>query len=235
MFSIGKITAFTLLIISAAQAYAGERQPVLVELFTSQGCSSCPPADAILGELSNRSDVVALAFHVDYWDYIGWKDSFAHPSFSKRQKIYSNLISRTAVYTPQFMVHGHAAVAGSNLVELKSKIVKASKSNSEFKVTLKSTGDQVQVHLADALPLSRINADVFAVYFIPKIKVAIQSGENAGRAITYSNVVTKFEKIGQWDGLNTWSKTISPRPDQNIAVIVQSKGQGKVIAVAKLR
>lgn len=235
MFSIGKIAAFTIFIIAAGQSYASERLPVLVELFTSQGCSSCPPADAILGEMSKRVDVVALAFHVDYWDYIGWKDSFAHPSFSKRQKTYARLASRTAVYTPQFMVQGQESIAGSNLQELESAIARASQSKLGYKIKLGTESNHVRVTLIEALPLRRIQADVFAIYFSPQLKVAIKSGENSGRVITYSNVVTKVERIGQWDGLKAWSKTISQRPDQNVAIIVQSKGQGKVIAVSKMR
>ena len=232
---IRKFTAFSLVLVLQGQAVLSEPRTVLVELFTSQGCSSCPPADAILEKLSNRNDVVALAFHVDYWDYIGWKDSFADPIFSKRQKTYARLASRKGVYTPQFMVHGHTAVAGSNSKTLTDEILKAAKQKSKFKVLFEELDNEVRVNLIKVRPSSRIAADILAIYFTPKKTVKIQSGENSGRVMTYSNVVRNIVKLGEWDGLNRWSKLMPQVANQGLAVVIQSKGQGKVIAVAKLK
>ena len=179
--------------------------------------------------------MLALAFHVDYWDYIGWKDSFAHPIFSKRQKTYARLASQTAVYTPQFMINGQTAVAGSEPNKLRREISKSLQIKNQIQIALSSAGNQVQIDLSEAKPARAFKADVLAIYFIPEAKVAIERGENSGRVINYSNIVTKIEKLGQWNGQSAWRKSILSKPDQNIAVIVQLVGQGKVIAAAKLR
>ena len=234
LFSIRKIAVGFIISLWASQVAADERASVLIELFTSQGCSSCPPADSLLKDLSKKPNVVALAFHVDYWDYIGWKDSFAHPSFSKRQKTYARLASRTAVYTPQFMINGQTAIAGSEPRSLKKQISKASQKNQPVRITLTTVENQVQVELSSADTQKAFQADVLAVYFIPEARVTIERGENSGRIMNYSNIVTKIEKIGNWDGQSVVRKTISSKPDQNIAVIVQLVGQGTVIAASKL-
>lgn len=233
--SIQKIVVGFIISFWAVQAYAAERAPVLIELFTSQGCSSCPPADALLKHLSKKPNVVALAFHVDYWDYIGWKDSFAQSSFSKRQKTYARLASRTAVYTPQFMINGQTAIAGSEPRALKKEISKSSQRDQTVQISLRSDGNQVQINLNSKMNQKAFKADVLAVYFIPEARVAIDRGENSGRVMNYSNIVTKIEKIGQWNGQSVMRKTIFSKPDQNLAVIVQLVGQGKVIAASKLR
>ena len=111
---MGLVKSFLVLLLLGffPQKSLAEDAPVVVELFTSQGCSSCPPADELLREMSKRPDVIALAFHVDYWDYIGWKDEFAHPGFTKRQKAYAKAAGERMVYTPQMIVHGVVRVVG---------------------------------------------------------------------------------------------------------------------------
>ena len=235
MSSIRKIPVVLIFLFWGSHSFAGQQAHVVVELFTSQGCSSCPPADAFHRELSTKNNVLALAFHIDYWDYIGWKDSFAHPIFSKRQKTYARLASQTAVYTPQFMINGQTAVAGSEPNKLRREISKFLQIKNQIQIALSSAGNQVQIDLSEAKPARAFKADVLAIYFIPEAKVAIERGENSGRVINYSNIVTKIEKLGQWNGQNAWRKSILSKPDQNIAVIVQLVGQGKVIAAAKLR
>ena len=235
LFSIQKIVFWFIIALWASHVHADERTPVLVELFTSQGCSSCPPADAILRDLSKDPNVVALAFHVDYWDYIGWKDSFADPSFSQRQKIYARLASQTAVYTPQFMINGQTAIAGSEPNKLKREIFKSFKRNRIFEIAFKSSGNQVQVKLSAAKSTEAFIANILAIYFIPEARVEIERGENSGRVMSYSNIVTKVKNLGQWDAQKPWRKTILSEPDQNIAVIVQLIGQGKVVAASILR
>ncbi len=235
LFTIKKIVVGFIIAFWASHLLADERAPVLVELFTSQGCSSCPPADIILTGLSNNPNVVALAFHVDYWDYIGWKDSFADPSFSQRQKIYARLASQTAVYTPQFMINGQTAIAGSKPNKLKREISKSLQRKQFFEIAFKSAGDQVQVKVNAAESAEAFRADILAIYFIPEARVKIERGENSGRVMNYSNIVTKVKNLGQWDAQEPWHKTILSKPDQNIAVIVQLVGQGKVVAASILR
>ena len=160
MSSIRKIPVVLIFLFWGSHSFAGQQAHVVVELFTSQGCSSCPPADAFHRELSTKNNVLALAFHVDYWDYIGWKDSFAHPIFSKRQKTYARLASQTAVYTPQFMINGQTAVAGSEPNKLRREISKSLQIKNQIQIALSSAGNQVQIDLSEAKPARAPNSSL---------------------------------------------------------------------------
>ncbi|MEM1316203.1 MAG: DUF1223 domain-containing protein, partial [Pseudomonadota bacterium] len=123
---------------------------VVVELFTSQGCSACPPADELLGELAQRDDVLALSLHVDYWDYLGWRDVFAHPMFTKRQKDYRASTGMRSVYTPQMIVHGAAALVGSRRGDVMAEIETAKMTDAVARVELMREGDRIEVRVAPA-------------------------------------------------------------------------------------
>src|SRR6056297_463176 len=169
----------------------GQDRPVVVELYTSQGCSSCPPADAILAELADREDVIALAFHVDYWDYIGWKDVFASPANTLRQRNYARVAGARSIYTPQMIVDGTDHVIGTKPMKLAEHIQQHRDRATPVSLTLTRAGDQVRIRARSASRLSG-GATVRVVTYSPKETVAIKRGENAGRTLTHHNVVRGF-------------------------------------------
>lgn len=183
--------------------------PVVVELFTSQGCSSCPPADAMLGRLAQQPDVLPLSFHVDYWDYLGWPDSFARPEFSRRQQGYAKVAGERGVYTPQMIVDGQDTAVAPGPAQLMGLIDANRVSPALVNIQREDTprGDQVEV-----LPLSDLGGpvDVLLVRYAPERRVQIEEGENRGRAMTYTNVVLSLNHLADWDGRAPLRLTISP-------------------------
>ena len=225
-------------IAAAWMAVAGpvwaDDHPVVVELFTSQGCSSCPPADEFLSTLAGRDDVIALALHVDYWDYIGWKDVFADPSFTTRQKAYAISAGRRSVYTPQMIVGGREHVVGNHPVDVTELIRKHATQAQPVTLTLNRTGDQLRITAQTDQPLPD-PVLVQLVRYRPSARVEIHKGENAGRTMEYSNIVTEWHILAEWDTRQVF-ETGGPIPgDLPVVVIVQKKGPGEVLAAARLR
>jgi hypothetical protein len=221
--------------IAAAGFATAETRPVLVELFTSQGCSSCPPADAFLHELSAQPDVIALALHVDYWDYIGWKDIFAKPAFTKRQKAYAKAGGRRAIYTPQMIIAGQDHVVGTHREDATILIQRHAR---------RDTGvDLSAVRDASGMVTIRAEADakasgplvVYLVRYSPHETVEITRGENGGRTIGYTNVVTDWTLIGEWDMAGPLMLQTTVTDDAPGVVILQHKNTGPVMAAAHLR
>jgi hypothetical protein len=168
----------------------------VVELFTSQGCSSCPPADRVLAELAGRDDTLALAWHVDYWDYLGWKDIFANPQHTKRQKGYARSLAKPSVYTPQAIINGRLDVVGS-----RGKLV--AQALDEMAGTQNGLTVQVGAEVEDGMLKIRIehspqakDATLWMVYLDREREVEIVRGENRGRTLRYKNIVRDFEMIG---------------------------------------
>ena len=208
--------------------------PVVVELYTSQGCSSCPPADHLIGQISDRDDVIALALHVDYWDYIGWKDEFADPSHTTRQRTYSRLAGKRTIYTPQMVDGGVDHIVGTKAMKL-ADLLNAHKAKPDpVDVTLRREGDRVRISaVADqALPKG---ATIQLVSYTPEATVSIRRGENAGRKLDYHNVVRQWIVVGDWDGTGTYSATVRVPRNTPVAVLVQTGGQGPMLGAAKLR
>jgi len=209
----------------AAPAPAGDRPLTVVELFTSQGCSACPPADRLFGELAARDDVLALSFHVDYWDYTGWRDTFAKPEFGKRQRRYAKHFHRNSVYTPQIVVNGTSEATGSDRAAVMTLLGKAS---------AEGGGLRIIANAADGTPA----ADLWLVTFDREHAVDIRKGENKGRSMRYSNVVRGLWKVGSWSGGAT-ELTVRPAdlPGEGgefWAVILQSRSDGRILGVARL-
>lgn len=210
--------------------------PVVVELYTSQGCAACPPADALIDQLAGRPDVIALALHVDYWDYIGWADVFAQPAFSERQKNYARKSGRASVYTPQMIIAGTSEVKGSSTMQAMGAIqdhqrAQATLPQVQASLTSPSAGTFiVQVHALS--PLVRV-ADIQLVRYIDAATVEIMAGENHGKRITYRNIVTAWDIIGQWDGQAPFIRQVHIDGTDPIVVIVQEEGQGQVLAAAR--
>jgi hypothetical protein len=189
--------ACTAFLMMAADTDAAEPKAV-VELFTSQGCSSCPPADRLMGELAHESSVLVLSLPVDYWDYLGWKDTLASPRYSARQRGYSHERGDREVYTPQAVVNGSIQVLGSDKSAIARAIAQSSGKAMTVQVSLRSRGDAIDVSLPDADAAPR--AEVWACGIARAIAVAIARGENSGRTITYHNVGRRWVKLGDWNG-----------------------------------
>jgi hypothetical protein len=221
--------------VCAVAAFApGTDNPVVVEPFTSQGCSSCPPADAILGDLAARDDVIALALHVDYWDYIGWADTFADPAYTKRQRAYARVAGARNIYTPQMVVGGMDHLVGVRPMELSDLIDRHNAKDSTIDLDLARSGDSLRIAATASAPL-RAGAVVQLVRYRPKATVAIERGENAGREISYVNIVESITSLGEWDGSAPLAMQESVSGDDAVVVIVQEPGMGPILAAARLR
>jgi hypothetical protein len=220
--------------LGAAGTAAADGHPVVIELFTSQGCSSCPPADALLRELSRRDDVIALALHVDYWDYIGWKDSFADPAFTRRQKAYATAAGAHTVYTPQMVVGGVDHLIGTRAMELGRLIEAHGAAPRAVDLEVRRGSARLTIRAVARGPLRR-DVVIQLVRFRPEEAVAIERGENAGQTITYANIVTDWQVIGSWSGAAPLEMSAEvPGPDR-AAVILQEEGPGAILAAAVSR
>ena len=225
------------LVVAADRAAAGSlpHSPVVVELFTSQGCSSCPPAEAYLTELAKRDDVIALEFHIDYWDYIGWKDSFAKPEFTRRQKKYVEVLKGRYAYTPQMVVQGRAHVVGSHRDEVESLIRQyAGEAAKGPAFSIKRNGDMLIVKIGAGS--AAVAHDVVLVTYYKQQVTEIGSGENSGRKSKNSNVVRELTTIGTWSGKPSKIKAhiVEHASDGGCAVLLQARNQGPILAAAAL-
>lgn len=229
--------AILTLLISASSAIA--ERVVLVELYTSQGCSSCPPADEILYDLhETHEDILAISFHVDYWDYLGWKDAFAKPEFTARQAAYNeNLKSKYRLVTPQMIFDGRAYVAGGHTIKIFQTFSKAQegKDLADLSVSTVGDGDAREVSISLSAVEGSQPADVFLVRYAPQRSVKIERGENSGRTLNYLNSVSDWQKIGSWDGASAAEFTASLIGEDHAAIIVQGEGSGPVYAVRKIK
>lgn len=218
-----------------ATAALADDHPVVVELYTSQGCSSCPPADKILHELAGRRDVIALSLHVDYWDYIGWKDQFARPEHTARQKAYARVGGRTMIYTPQMIVNGQDAIAGARAMQLAERIEAHHDKAVRAILTTRVAGGRVT---ATARPAAGAQLSgpfvVQLVRYAPRRSVTITRGELAGQNLDYANVVESWDRIGEWDGQGEadWSAPLTG--DLPAAILVQQGTAGPILAAARV-
>ena len=207
---------------------------VVVELYTSQGCSSCPPADAYLAELAQESGVIALALHVDYWDYIGWEDKFGDPKFTERQKKYAHAVGSNTIYTPQMIVAGMDRVEGSNPEKVEGNIRRHQMAQSLVALQLMRSGDVLMIH-AVAKAILPGPVVVQLVRYRPSATVAIEYGENAGQTITYSNIVTSWAKLADWPGTEDFELSVPVTGGDPVVVILQSPGPGMILAASVLK
>ncbi|MCR8546328.1 DUF1223 domain-containing protein [Salipiger sp. P9] len=215
---------------AAAQA---EDNPVVVELFTSQGCASCPAADVVLAELGETENVIPLALHVDYWDYIGWPDAFADPAFTKRQKGYARASGRRSIYTPQMVIGGRYDVVGSRPMKVVDAIRHAAAKPALVRLTLTRDGATllVQAEPLGTLPMMLVNM----VRYTPQARVEILDGENAGHAFTYTHIAHGWQVLGEWDGAAPLEMSVPVEGDDPVVVMVQEEGYGPILAAARLR
>ena len=222
------------LLVSAAGAVAAD--PVVVEFYTSQGCSSCPPADAYFATLTQDPAVLPLALHVDYWDYIGWEDRFASPAHTARQKAYARAVQSRTIYTPQMIVDGVARVEGNDPQAVAQAITEAMARPAEITLTLNRQGEALQVRAAGqagALPMVPPMV-VQLVRVEPEQTVEIARGENAGRTVTYRNIVTSWEPVAEWAGDVPLDLTLPMVGAGPVVVILQQQGPAEIVAAAEL-
>ena len=225
------IAGTMLVLATLAAPVARADGPVVVELFTSQGCSSCPPADEMLRALAARGDVIALALHVDYWDYIGWADSFAHASFTDRQEAYARARGDGTIYTPQFIVNGHGVVAGADAMALMERLDEAAAATSALTLAAGREGGAVRiVATGDPGP----GLVVHLVRYRPSETVEILHGENAGSVIDYTNIVTDWSVVGEWNAPGDLSLTVPFADGDPAVVLLQSPEAGPIVASARV-
>jgi hypothetical protein len=214
-------------------------KPTVVELFTSEGCSSCPPAEAMIGVLAQRRpDVIALAFHVDYWDYIGWRDRFELPEATERQRRYSHALRLNTVYTPQLVVDGQRDQVGGN----DAATVPVSTRGQGFSLDIAVREEHIEEHIevsigasthGTSLPASAY--DVLLVSYLPEGVSKITRGENSGRELHEFNIVRSLRRIGTWTGdAATFSVPLKSLPGDatQVAVLVQGANEGPIIGAA---
>lgn len=213
---------------SAGQALA---QPLtVVELFTSQGCSSCPPADANLATLANRPGVLALSFGVTYWDDLGWKDTFAKKAYTQRQWDYARGLRHDNVATPQMVINGRTDVVGNRLADVDRALRGAGAATGGPAVTLAGGAVTVGAAARPARP-----AQIWLVRYEPGvIQVPVKRGENTGKTLPISHVVRELTKIGVFDGgATTLRLPAASNPALRTAVLVQAGPGGPILAAAK--
>jgi hypothetical protein len=205
---------------------AGAAQPVVVELFTSQGCSSCPPANANLAAVSDRPDVLALSFGVTYWDYLGWKDTFASPQFTQRQVDYEKGLGRSGPFTPQIVVNGRSDTVGNDRSEVERLIAGAHLQGPAIAIS----AGTVQI----APGTAQGDSDVWLVRYDPRtIQVPVARGENGGATLPHKNVVRNLTRLGVWRGAAA-TFPLPPAPTGLLtAVLIQKPNGGPILAAFK--
>lgn len=205
---------------------------VVVELFTSQGCSSCPPADALVAELSTRDDLIVLAFHVDYWNYLGWRDVFGSAANTRRQRSYAEALGERMIYTPQMVIDGEVAVVGSRRQQALDEIAVAAATPHVVDVTVVEDGDEIVATLAPRDTAAK--GRVLLFFYEPPTAVAIGRGENGGRRFTYHNVVRTWMALGGYAGEARTFRAPKPQDARGVAVLVQEAGNRRVLGAGRL-
>ncbi len=225
----------TLALSAAGPIFAqdGQGGPVVVELFTSQGCSSCPPADALMRELAGREDVIGLALHVDYWDYIGWKDEFAIAGHTDRQKAYAQNAGRRMIYTPQMIVMGQDSLVGAKAMKLADLLAKHRARPRQVNLHLTRDGGNLLVSLEALAALKTGEFDVHLLRYVPSKSVRITRGENARRTLDYANIVESWEHLGTWDGRARAVIEAKISGDLPAIILVQHAQTGPIVAAAR--
>lgn len=235
----GYFLGLMLLLVQIGLPVQADERRVVVELFTSQGCSSCPRADRFITELTARRDVIALALHVEYWDYLGWKDEFASEVHSLRQRGYAAAAHSRTIYTPQFVVQGGIVNPetfrdGAFQGEVKRLVrqhgdqpeavrLEVERKGGTLAITVTANGDAVGP------------AVIHVVRYTPERTIRIRGGENAGREITYSNIVTSWKALARWSGRDRMIVKTRAGGREPVVVLVQADNHGPILAARELR
>jgi hypothetical protein len=215
---------------AAAPAVAAPVRPVVVELFTSQGCSSCPPADALLRAMAGRADVLPLAFHVTYWDSLGWRDPFSLELATARQRAYAAQMGAPNIYTPQMVVDGRIDAVGNDPDEVAAALARAVAGQAAGPVARATMADgQVAVAIGAGAGAGR----VLLVGYDPEHQTKVGRGENARQSLTEANIVRGFADIGAWQGAETMLTAPRP-PGDRVALLVQGADGAYLAAIASV-
>jgi hypothetical protein len=227
---------------AATSAVAGESRPILVELYTSQGCSSCPPADALLAKLAKRKGLIAVSLPITYWDMLGWKDTLASEANTSRQKAYAAATGRGGVYTPQIIVGGVKDVVGSREDDVEAAIDAAMPTaNLPLSVDIGFTRMPQKLHVAIAaapgvFSKNQPNATIWLFRLRSTVTVRIGAGENDGRTVTYRNVVSDIKELGRWNGravsFDSPLAGAKTPPHDGVVMVLQQGGYGRVLGTA---
>lgn len=225
-------------VLACHAALAGGRRQVAIELFTSQGCSSCPPADALLSRLADRKDVLAMSLPITYWDMLGWKDTLASEGNTRRQKAYAAAMGHSGIYTPQMIVDGVTDVVGSREAQVDAAIAGRTADMREVPVALSTTPGVLHVAIGSGVPRKGSDATVWLFQILSRASVHVGAGENQGHFMEYRNVVRDVRAIGIWKGQSLSldlprSDAISV-PHDAVVVLVQEGGFGRVVGAAWL-
>ncbi len=218
------ITATVLLGICAHDKVWAEPRSV-VELFTSQGCSSCPPADAVVGRLTRDPAVLVLSFHIDYWDELGWKDPYSSAQSTARQYAYAKSLRQPSVFTPQLIVNGSRSLVGSQERAVRETVAAANQTGFSVEAHLSKQPDGHFSLTFEGPPLS---ADVWEARYVRRSSTNVRAGENGGRTLLTFNDVRQFRRLGAYRS-GTLELEPLKRPDDGIAILVQSSGAGQIM------
>lgn len=231
-------TAVLILMAASRAVQAEGAAPVVLELYTSQGCSSCPAADALLEELADQPGLLPLALHVDYWDYIGWADTFAHPGFTERQKAYARAAGERMIYTPQMIVGGVARVEGNDAAAVAEAIRAAQPDRLGPDLAISREGEGLRIRVAEWPEAAAAPLKLQLVRFQSQAVVEIAHGENAGKTVTYRNIVTDWQALADWPGTPPLDLLVPAPGSDPLAVLLQSSspqgGPGAILAAARL-
>jgi len=207
-----------------------EPRPAVVELFTSEGCNSCPPAEAYVGELAGRSDVLALAFHVDYWDSLGWRDHFALPMARERQRRYVEALGLSSAFTPQVVVDGRSSFVGSDKRRILAAIAEPLNT---IPISVEVARGEITVTVPERQDRERYDVNLIA--YLPQAVTNVGRGENSGRALREFNIVRQFRSLGVWNGRESVFRApvdSLPGDATRVAVLLQRDQQGPIVGSA---
>ncbi|MGV1014058.1 MAG: DUF1223 domain-containing protein [Methyloceanibacter sp.] len=236
---VGTLAAFATLV-SPLPGEAEQPSPTALELFTSQGCSACPPADALLAELGKKPGIVALSFAVDYWNYLGWHDTLSRPAHSERQRNYARTRGDGKVYTPQIVVNGLTHVNGANeaAIEMATRNTTASLQHVKVPVSIHADGGTLMIDIGAAPDASdRRDATVWLVIAKKMETVSIKGGENRGKQLSYYNPVRELMPVGMWKGeamtLKLPLKELKSESGDALIALLQVENAGPILGIAE--
>ncbi|HET9160630.1 MAG TPA: DUF1223 domain-containing protein [Caulobacteraceae bacterium] len=224
---IGYLALLLAAVAAAVSVHAADKPPVVIELYQSQGCSSCPPADLNVNAIADRPDVIALSFAVTYWDQLGWKDTFAKPAFTQRQWDYAHAFKRGEVATPQVVINGRSDVVGNIRPQIEAAIARAQPFSGP---TISVAGNKVTLGAG-----ATADADVWLVRYDPRVhQVPIARGENAGKTLPHKNIVRELVRLGGWTGRAvSFDLPTCSEPGLKSAILVQARKGGPILSAAR--